>query len=121
MNFDVQYLVGFKHSVGEEVTFYCSRGVLRGTIVEQSNYIDKDNMTVIGYAIKSNGETYFHIPEDNVFPRSMETGVVLQIIQYRVVHNEYNRIIRKKEILEEKMDELRAGIPKEYHFWLEEK
>lgn len=109
----VQHLIGFNYDIGDEVIFYCSERVLRGTIVEQSNYLNKDCRTVTGYAIKSDRETYFHTPEENVFPKSMDTDTVMKIVKYRAILNEHGRLSERKEMLEEKLEELRAGIPDE--------
>ena len=114
VEFDMKSVVEFKHAIGQEVTFYCSgKGATRGNIVEQSNYLTGDGKTSVGYAIKSAGETYFHIPEKNVFPKSVDSGIVLKIMQYRSVSNEYLRIIAKEDLLKKKLDELLADIPED--------
>ena len=112
MEFDTKYVVEFKYAIGQEVTFYCNgKGAARGNIVEQMSYLNKDGKTAVGYAIKSAGETYYHIPEKNVFPKSVDPGIVLKIMQYRSVSNEYLRIIAKEDLLKKKLDELLTDIP----------
>lgn len=89
LRMQVKQSVGFKYTIGQEVTFYCNgKGAAIGNVVEQMNYLNKENKVVVGYAIKSAGETYYHIPERNVFPKSVDTGIVLKIIQYRSVSND---------------------------------
>ena len=111
-NTDIKYSVSFKYAIGQEVTFYCDgKGAAKGHIVEQMSYLNKENKIAVGYAIKSAGETYYHIPERNVFPKSIDPGIVLKIIQYRSVSNEYLRIIEKENYLKKRLDELLADIP----------
>lgn len=112
LNVDIKYSVSFKYTIGQEVTFYCNgKGAVRGNVVEQMSYLNKDGKTAIGYAIKSAGETYYHIPEKNVFPKSVDPGIVLKIMQYRSVSNEYLRTIAKVDLLKKKLDELLTDIP----------
>lgn len=112
LNVDIKYSVSFKYTIGQEVTFYCNgKGATRGNVVEQMSYLNKENKITVGYAIKSAGETYYHIPEKNVFPKSVDPGIVLKIIQYRSVSNEYLRIIAKEDLLKKKLDELLTDIP----------
>lgn len=112
LNVDIKYSVNFKYTIGQEVTFYCNgKGAARGDVVEQMSYLNKENKITVGYAIKSAGETYYHIPEKNVFPKSVDPGIVLKIIQYRSVSNEYLGIIAKEDLLKKKLDELLADIP----------
>lgn len=112
LNVDIKYSVNFKYAIGQEVTFYCNgKGAAKGNVVEQMNYLNKENKIAVGYAIKSTGETYYHIPEKNVFPTSVDPGIVLKIMQYRSVSNEYLRIIAKEDLLRKKLDELLTGIP----------
>ena len=114
MEFDNRFIVKFKYAIGQEVTFYCNgKGATKGNIVEQMSYLNKENKTVIGYAIKSAGETYYHIPEKNVFPKSVDPGIVLKIMQYKSVSNEYRRTIAKEDLLKKKLDELFADIPED--------
>lgn len=114
LNVDIKYSVSFKYTIGQEVTFYCNgKGAARGNVVEQMSYLNKENKITVGYAIKSAGETYYHIPEKNVFPKSVDPGIVLKIIQYRSVSNEYLRIIAKEDLLKKKLDELLADIPED--------
>ena len=109
---DIKCSVSFKYTIGQEVTFYCNgKGAARGNVVEQMSYLNKENKTAIGYAIKSAGETYYHIPEKNVFPKSVDPGIVLKIMQYRSVSNEYLRTIAKVDLLKKKLDELLTDIP----------
>ena len=114
LNVDVKYSVSFKYTIGQEVTFYCnSKGATRGNVVEQMSYLNKENKTAIGYAIKSAGETYYHIPEKNVFPKSVDPGIVLKIMQYRSVSNEYLKVIEKENYLKKRLDNLLADIPED--------
>lgn len=114
MGFDTKYVVGFKYAIGQEVTFYCNgKGAVRGNVVEQMSYLNKDGKPTVGYAIKSAGETYYHIPEKNVFPKSVDPGIVFKIMQYRSVSNEYLRIIAKEDLLKKKLDELLTDIPED--------
>lgn len=114
MEFDNRFIVKFKYAIGQEVTFYCNgKGAARGNVVEQMSYLNKDGKTAVGYAIKSAGETYYHIPEKNVFPKSVDPGTVLKIIQYRSISNEYLRVIAKEDLLKIKLDELLADIPED--------
>ena len=114
LNVDIKYSVSFKYAIGQEVTFYCNgKGATRGNVVEQMSYLNKDGKTAIGYAIKSAGETYYHIPEKNVFPKSVDPGIVLKIMQYRSVSNEYRRTIAKEDLLKKKLDELLTDIPED--------
>lgn len=114
LNVDIKYSVSFKYTIGQEVTFYCNgKGAARGNVVEQMSYLNKENKITVGYAIKSAGETYYHIPEKNVFPKSVDPGIVLKIMQYRSVSNEYLRTIAKVDLLKKKLDELLADIPED--------
>lgn len=114
LNIDIKYSVSFKYAIGQEVTFYCNgKGASKGNVVEQMSYLNKDGKTAIGYAIKSAGETYYHIPEKNVFPKSVDPGIVLKIMQYRSVSNECLRIIAKEDLLKKKLDELLIDIPED--------
>ena len=114
LNVDIKHSVSFKYAIGQEVTFYCNgKGATRGNVVEQMSYLNKDGKTAIGYAIKSAGETYYHIPEKNVFPKSVDPGIVLKIMQYRSVSNEYRRTIAKEDLLKKKLDELLTDIPED--------
>lgn len=115
-----KYVVEFKYAVGQRITFYCGKenflgDIFKGTITEQSNYLDKGDMktTIVGYTIQSGGQTYYHITEKNVFPKSVDPGIVLKIMQYRSVSNEYLRIIAKEDLLKKKLDELLADIPED--------
>lgn len=110
---NIQHLIGFTYAIGQEVTFYCNgKGALRGTIIEQSNYLNKENKEVTGYTIKSVGEKYFHIPENHVFPKSIDTNGVLKIVQYRSVYNEHARIVEKEKVLKKKLEELWVEVQK---------
>ena len=114
MEFDTKYIVEFKYAISQEVIFYCNgKGAARGNIVEQMSYLNRDGKTAIGYAIKSAGETYYHIPEKNVFPKSVDPRIVLKIMQYRSISNEYLRIIAKEDLLKKKLDELLTDIPED--------
>ena len=114
LNVDIKYSVSFKYTIGQEVTFYCNgKGATRGNVVEQMSYLNKENKTAIGYAIKSAGETYYHIPEKNVFPKSVDPGVVLKIMQYRAKSNEYLRNIEKEKQLRNELEQLLAEIPED--------
>lgn len=109
-----QLSASFKYTIGQEVTFYCSgNGAARGNVVEQMSYLNKENKIAVEYAIKGAGETYYHIPEKNVFPKSVNPGIVLKIMQYRSVSNEYLGIIAKEDLLKKKLDELLADIPED--------
>lgn len=114
MEFDTKYVVEFKYVIGQEVIFYCNeKGATRGNVVEQMSYLNKENKTAIGYAIKSAGETYYHIPEKNVFPKSVDPGIVLKIMQYRAKSKEYLRNIEKENQLRKELDQLLAEIPED--------
>ena len=114
MEFDNRFIVKFKYAVGQEVTFYCNgKGAARGNIVEQMSYLNKENKTAIGYAIKSVGEIYYHIPEKNVFPKSVTPEIVLKIMRYESVSKEYNRNIEKGKLLKNQLDTLLMEIPED--------
>lgn len=114
LNVGIKYSVSFKYTIGQEVTFYCNgKGAAKGNVVEQMSYLNKENKIAVGYAIKSAGETYYHIPEKNVFPKSVDTKTVLNIMLYRNVSKEYLRVIEKENYLKKRLDSLLADIPED--------
>lgn len=115
MEFDTKFVVEFKYAIGQRVTFYCGGDTFRGTITEQSNYLDKKDMktTVIGYTIQSGGQTYYHIPERNVFPETVDPEVAMTIILYKSKYRQLLGLMEEQERLENELNKLFNEIPED--------
>lgn len=113
MKSDIEYVVKFKYAIGQEVTFYCGGDTFKGTITEQSNYLDKKDMktAVIGYTIASGGQTYYHIAEKNVFPETVTPEVAMKVILYRSKSKTFLRLVEEQERLGDELDKLFNEIP----------
>ena len=113
MEFDVKYVVEFKFAVGQRVTFYCGGDTFKGTITEQSNYLDKKDMktTVVGYTIQSGGQAHYHIAEKNVFPETVSPDVAMKIVLYRAKSKTFLKLVEEQERLRDEMDKLFSEIP----------
>ena len=113
LNVDVKYSVSFKYAIGQEVTFYCGGDTFKGTITEQSNYLDKKGMktTIVGYTIQSGGQTYYHIAEKNVFPETVSPDIAMKIIIYRAKSETFLKLVEEQERLGNELDKLFNEIP----------
>lgn len=99
MEFDIKYIVEFKYAVGQKVTFYCGGDIFKGTITEQSHYLDRKDIktTIVGYTIASGGQTYYHIAERNIFPEIVTPEVAMKIIVYRSKSKTFLRLVEEQE------------------------
>lgn len=108
-----KYVVEFKYAVGQRVTFYYGGDTFKGTITEQSNYLDKGDMktTIVGYTIQSGGQTYYHITEKNVFPETVSPDIAMKIVIYRSKSKTFLELVEEQERLAKELDKLFSEIP----------
>ena len=108
-----KYVIEFKYAVGQRVTFYCGGDTFKGTITEQSNYLDKGDTktTIVGYTIQSGGQTYYHIAEKNVFPETVSPDIAMKIIIYRAKSETFLKLVEEQERLENELNKLFSEIP----------
>ena len=108
-----KYVVEFKYAVGQRVTFYCGGDTFKGTIIEQSNYLDKKDMktTIIGYTIQSGDQTHYHIAEKNVFPETVDPDIAMKVIIYRAKSKTFLELAKEQERLGNELDKLFSEIP----------
>ena len=108
-----KYAIEFKYMVGQRVTFYCGGDTFKGTITEQSNYLDKRDMktTIVGYTIQSGGQTHYHIAEKNVFPETVSPEVAMKVILYRSKSKTFLELVEEQERLAKELDKLFSEIP----------
>ena len=107
------FAIEFKYAVGQEVTFYCGGDTFKGTIIEQSSYLDRKDMktTTIGYTIQSSGQTYYHIAEKNVFPETVTPEIAMKVILYRSKSKTFLELVEEQERLAKELDKLFSEIP----------
>ena len=107
------FAIEFKYMVGQRVTFYCGGDTFKGTITEQSNYLDKRDMktTIVGYTIQSGGQTHYHIAEKNVFPETVSPEVAMKVILYRSKSKTFLELVEEQERLAKELDKLFSEIP----------
>ena len=108
-----KYVIEFKYAVGQRVTFYCGGDTFKGTITEQSNYLDKGDTktTIVGYTIQSGGQTHYHIAEKNVFPETVSPDIAMKIIIYRDKSKTFLNLVEEQERLGNELDKLFSEIP----------
>ena len=108
-----KYVIEFKYAVGQRVTFYCGGDTFKGTITEQSNYLDKGDTktTIVGYTIQSGGQTYYHIAEKNVFPETVSPDIAMKIIIYRAKSETFSKLVEEQERLENELNKMFSEIP----------
>lgn len=107
------FAIEFKYAVGQEVTFYCGGDTFKGTIIEQSSYLDRKDMktTTIGYTIQSSGQTYYHIAEKNVFPETVTPEIAMKVILYRSKFKTFLELVEEQERLAKELNKLFSEIP----------